>query len=76
MDEKGTSEKKPQCDASLLRRVTQQRGRCPCGPGCDAEYGPGGHFIPCITYGGIGTIYPHVDGIVKDEIAKCSAKYF
>lgn len=41
-----------------------------------AEYGPGGYFIPCITYGGIGTIYPHVDGIVKDEIAKCSPKYF
>lgn len=41
-----------------------------------AEYGPGGYFIPCITYGGIGTIYPHVDGIVKDEIAKCSPLYF
>lgn len=41
-----------------------------------AEYVPGGAFIPCITYGGIGTIYAHVDGIVKDEIAKCSPLYF
>jgi len=34
---------------------------------CEA-YGPGGHFIPCMTYGLSGTIYPHVDPIVKDEI--------
>lgn len=34
---------------------------------CEA-YGPGGHFIPCMTYGLSGTIYPHVDPIIKDEI--------
>ena len=38
MDEKGTSEKRPQCDVSLSRRVTRRRGRCPCGPGCDAGF--------------------------------------
>lgn len=29
---------------------------------------PGGHFIPCITYGLPGTIYKHVDPIIDDEI--------
>lgn len=31
-------------------------------------YGPGGGFIPCMTYGGPGSIFPGVDGIVSDEI--------
>ena len=31
---------------------------------------PGGHFIPCITYGAPGTIYKHVDPIIDDEIDK------
>ena len=31
---------------------------------------PGGHFIPCITYGLPGTIYKHVDPIINDEIQK------
>lgn len=31
-------------------------------------YGPGGHFIPCITYGAPGTIYPKTDEIISDEI--------
>ena len=30
---------------------------------------PGGHFIPCITYGGPGTVFPHVDPIINEEIA-------
>lgn len=33
-------------------------------------YGPGGHFIPCMTYGLTGTIYPHVDETIRDEINK------
>ncbi len=32
--------------------------------------GPGGHFIPSITYGLAGTIYPHVDPFIDDEIRK------
>lgn len=41
------------------------------------EYVPGGGFIPCLTYGGDdGSIYPEVDEIVKDEIAKWSRAYF
>ena len=31
---------------------------------------PGGHFIPSITYGLAGTVYPHVDPIIDDEIDK------
>lgn len=31
---------------------------------------PGGHFIPCITYGLAGTIFPHVDPVIDDEIRK------
>lgn len=30
---------------------------------------PLGHFIPCITYGIAGTVYPHVDAIINEEIA-------
>lgn len=32
------------------------------------QYGPAGHFIPCITYGGPGTMFPHSDPIISDEI--------
>ena len=31
---------------------------------------PGGHFIPSITYGLAGTVFPHVDPIIDDEIEK------
>lgn len=31
---------------------------------------PGGHFIPSITYGLAGTVFPHVDPIIDDEIDK------
>ena len=37
------------------------------------DYSPGGHFIPSITYGLAGTIFPHVDPIINDEIAKYNA---
>lgn len=31
---------------------------------------PGGHFIPSITYGLAGTVFPHVDPLIDDEIDK------
>lgn len=31
-------------------------------------FGPAGYFIPCITYGAPGTIYPQADKVVNDEI--------
>lgn len=34
------------------------------------EYCPGGHFIPSITYGLAGSLFPHVDPIINDEINK------
>lgn len=32
------------------------------------NYCPGGHFIPSITYGLAGTVYPHVDPVIDSEI--------
>ncbi len=40
------------------------------------EYAPGGHFIPCITYGAPGTIYPNVDPVINDEINKYNKKVY
>jgi len=40
------------------------------------EYGTLGNFIPCITYGGPGTIHPDADRFIDDEIARCSAEVF
>lgn len=42
---------------------------------CD-EYVPGGGFIPCLTYGGEGSIFPGVNDVIMDEISKISPKYF
>ena len=36
--------------------------------------GPGGHFIPSITYGLAGTIFKHVDPFIDDEIRKYNAQ--
>ena len=33
-----------------------------------AAYCPGGHYIPSITYGLFGTVYPHVDPLIDDQI--------
>ena len=33
-------------------------------------YGKLGNFVPSYTYGGIGTIFPHVEPIITDEIDK------
>jgi hypothetical protein len=41
-----------------------------------ATYGPGGHFIPCITYGGPGTIYPQNDVIINDEIDRYNREVY
>lgn len=41
------------------------------------EYGHLKMFIPSITYGApLGTIYPFVDEIVKDEIARFNMEHF
>jgi len=40
------------------------------------EYSEGGCFIPCLTYGGEGSIFPGVNDIIMDEIRKQNAIYF
>lgn len=39
-------------------------------------YGPGGHFIPSITYGLAGTIFSHVNPILNDEIARYNKEVY
>lgn len=40
------------------------------------EYSEGGMYIPCLTYGGEGSIFPGVNDIIMDEINKLNEKYF
>ena len=40
------------------------------------KYHEGGCFIPCLTYGGEGSIYPGVNDTIMDEIRKQNAIYF
>ncbi len=42
---------------------------------CDT-YAPGGSFIPCLTYGGPGSIYPGVIETIRDEIAQYNKEHF
>ncbi len=42
---------------------------------CDA-YAPGGNFIPCITYGAPGSIYPQCDKFIDDEIDRWNEEHF
>ena len=43
---------------------------------CLKEYGEIGNFIPSHTYGGPGTIYPHVEPIIFDEIDEYNKERF
>ena len=58
-------------DASIVDRAdsTEEEIRAEVRRACQA-YGPGGHFIPCITYGAPGCLVKHVDPIINDEIDK------
>jgi len=40
------------------------------------EYHEGGMFIPCLTMGGEGSLYPGVNEVVMDEIRNQSKLYF
>lgn len=51
----------PVIDEQAIR--TEVRRAC-------AEYGPCGSFIPCMTYGTEGCIFPGVQDIVNDEISR------
>ena len=39
------------------------------------RYCPGGHFIPCITYGLAGAVFRHIDPWIDDEIARYNSEY-
>lgn len=63
-------------DASIVDRVdsTEEEIRKEVRRACE-EYAPHGHFIPCITYGGPGCLFPHVDSIIDDEIEKYNKEH-
>lgn len=56
-----------ECDEAVIRREVRRA--------CEA-YMPGGKFIPCMTYGGPGAIFPGVDDIIYDEVEKFGNQYF
>ena len=64
-------------DASIVDREdsTEEEIRKEVRRAC-TQYGPGGHYIPCITYGGPGCLYPHVDPIIDDEIEKYNKEVY
>jgi hypothetical protein len=65
-------------DSASLDRAdsTEEDIRAETRRACET-YGPGGHFIPCSTYGVPGdTINPHVDPIVSDEIERYNREMF
>ena len=63
-------------DAAIVDREdsTEAEIRAETRRACET-YGPGGHFIPCITYGGPGTIYPQGDRFINDEIDRYNAAH-
>lgn len=62
-------------DAGIIDRAdsTEEEIRNEVKRACD-EYLPGGKYIPCITYGAPGSIFPHVDAIVTDAIRNYEQK--
>lgn len=55
--------------------VTEEEIRNETRRACN-EYGNLKHFIPSMTYGGPGTIYPNVESVVIDEINKYNIEKF
>ena len=64
-------------DASIVDRQdsTEEEIRKEVRRACEA-YGPGGHFIPCITYGAPGCLFPQADPIINDEIDKYNKEVY
>jgi hypothetical protein len=63
-------------DAGVVDRAdsTEEEIRAEVRRACDT-YAPGGHFIPCITYGLAGCLYKHVDPIIDDEIDRYNTEH-
>ena len=64
-------------DAAIVDRAdsTEEEIRAETRRACD-EYAKYGHFIPCITYGGPGTVYPQADKFIDDEIDRWNMEHF
>lgn len=64
-------------DASVVDRddSTEEEIRKEVRRVCET-YAVNGSFIPCITYGGPGTIHPQADVFINDEIDRCSREFF
>lgn len=64
-------------DASVVDREdwTEDIVRAEVARACK-EYHEGGVFIPCLTYGGEGSIYPGVNDCIMDEIRNQNRIYF
>ena len=65
-------------DAGILDREnsTEEEIRTEVRRAC-AAYGPAGHFIPSVTYGGPDdVIYPHVLPLVQDEIRRYNKEVY
>jgi hypothetical protein len=64
-------------DASIVDRAnwTEEVVRAEVARAC-RDYHEGGMFIPCLTYGGEGSIYPGVNDCIMDEIRKQNKIYF
>lgn len=62
-------------DATIDRKdATEEEIRKDVRRACET-YSKGGHFIPCMTYGLTGTIFPHVDPIITDEINRFNSEH-
>ena len=64
-------------EASVVDREdwTEEMVRAEVARACK-EYHDGGMFIPCLTYGGEGSIYPGVNDCIMDEVRKQNRIYF
>jgi len=64
-------------DASVVDKKdwTEEVVRAEVARAC-REYSEGGCFIPCLTYGGEGSIFPGVNDCIMDEIRRQNAVYF
>ena len=64
-------------DASVVdrRNWTEETVRGEVARACKA-YHEGGMFIPCLTYGGEGSIFPGVNDCIMDEVRKQNKIYF
>ena len=64
-------------DAAIVDREdsTEEEIRSHVRKACE-DFAPVGHFIPCITYGALGTIFPQGDKFIDDEIDRYNKEVY